>query len=1741
MKSKLLKSLLLLMALAINIQLQAQTQSPQKALSFDGVNDYVSGTTGISTSLTAFTIEAWVYHNTLSAVVQRYITINPEVVVLRYDGTIYGGTNALHFYLKKANGSLSGFLVENVLTTGTWMHIAGTYDGTTMKLYLNGNLIGSSSPAGGLYPPSGGYSFSSGGSEAFNGKMDEVSVWNYARAMSDIREDMYRTAPIANANLVNYWQFNNGSGATLTDLKGTATGTLNNMDNSNWVASTIPFAAGAVNTQIVNATGTKTFTGTGLVANFTAKSGTDTIVASRIDTLPNVSPTGVPTVFNSQYWAVKRFGSGTFTSNLTFTLSEDLTATDESLPANISLYARADNSDAGWTSLAIATSVNAANNTATFNGISGFSQFIVVRNCIPPAISSQSTASQTQPENCSFYPITVTATGTNITYQWYSNASASNSGGTSLGSGNGAQTYSYTPPGKAAGTLYYYCVVSGCGPSQTSAVSGAFISTAVAAPAGSGTLADPYRIASLDNLCWLQSPTNSSYWTSNFIQTADINAAPCKNWNGGAGFTPIGNEYTKFTGNYNGKGHIVDSIFIQRTSGFAGFFGWISNSTIDSLNLTNVSIIGLSFVAALAGIVQNSSIISHCSSSGSVTSSGSTMFKSVGGLVGKAEDGSPVIQYCYSSAEVNSYGASNGLNKGGLIGIMYDGTLTQCYARGLVSAGGGNVGGLVGASIHADQCYWDNQTSGQTSGGTQIGSGTWNLYGKSTLEMKTQSTFVGWDFTNNWYISANANNGYPCFYYALVLSTQAVSNVTNFTATANGTVERRGTFNITSYGVCYNTTGTPTTADNNINLGAAPYCGGAYTANLTGLHQGITYYVRTYAINELETVYGEQVSFTTTNVTQASTCLFNGDQYNYISIPNNSSLQLTNNYSIEVWLKPGVAVSTNRIIVSKGYNAGGYTLLSNGSGNQRGLIFDGMATADNILTQNQWCHVAAVNDNGTRHLYLNGVEMPLTGTPVSVTANTQPLYLSNYDNGGSSNCFRGYIEEVRLWNTAMTYSQIRENMHLPLTGSETGLVSYWQFDEGQPSTVYDKKGVNNGTWYASVINQYTTSTIPFGSGNSNTQAVSATGTTNFTNTGLNMNFTAKTGLDNIVVAKIDTFPNVNPTGLAAVFDRQYWAVHKYGSGTFTANLTFTIIEDLNAIDENNPSNIKLYTRSSMADDASWVLLASAASVNATTNQATFNGITGFSQFIIGKASPTASWTGNISTAWSGSSNWSDGVVPTASCDIIIPSGTTFSPSVNLTPASPAVCNDLTISAGAVLTIAAGKALTVNGALTNNAGTGGLIIESGGSMLHNSDNVNGTVKTYLTGEPFPADPDPCTMYHLVSVPLNPSHNSVSGLFAGGYLYGHVPADNSWLSLGTSTTNDLNEQNGFLVYFTANSTLSFAGPLNNGTFSPVVTYPGLPDNNNFALVPNPYPSKIDWNAADGWTKTNIGASIWIFNDGNYGVWDGTSGTHGATRYIAPGQAFFVQTTASSPALTMTNAVRTHETAIFFKNGNTVENQLRVLASGNETADELLIGFKPDCSDIYNPLEDALKIYGSSGVPQIYTSAGETPMTINNLAQPTGTKTVAMSFECEKAGEYSLSFSQIETFATGIQITLIDELTNQTINLSNQSVYTFIHNTENAANRFKLVFGGTIGINEPANLPGNLWIAGNTLYIAAPKLSGQTGLVEVYNISGQKLMSKTILLSELSTIELKCKGFVVARLTTGNEVLTVKGVLK
>ncbi|MCA1965225.1 MAG: hypothetical protein LDL23_01110, partial [Flavobacterium sp.] len=99
------------------------------------------------------------------------------------------------------------------------------------------------------------------------------------------------------------------------------------------------------------------------------------------------------------------------------------------------------------------------------------------------AITAQpSTTVQNLCQGSAATALSVTATGTALTYQWYSNTTATNSGGTPVGTNSA----SYTPVTTATGTLYYYCVVSAaCGASVTSNVSGAVNVTAIpSAPAG---------------------------------------------------------------------------------------------------------------------------------------------------------------------------------------------------------------------------------------------------------------------------------------------------------------------------------------------------------------------------------------------------------------------------------------------------------------------------------------------------------------------------------------------------------------------------------------------------------------------------------------------------------------------------------------------------------------------------------------------------------------------------------------------------------------------------------------------------------------------------------------------------------------------------------------------------------------------------------------------------------------------------------------------------------------------------------------------------------------------------------------------------------------------------------------------------------------------------------------------------------------------------------------------------------
>ena len=308
-------------------------------------------------------------------------------------------------------------------------------------------------------------------------------------------------------------------------------------------------------------------------------------------------------------------------------------------------------------------------------------------------------------------------------------------------------------------------------------------------PEGDGTDINPYLIASLNNLVWMQlNSTTFKY----YLQTNDIDASETVLWESGKGWEPF-----QFQGSYNGNNFMIYGLHINRPEeDYVGLFYSFHYGKIINLGLVNVNIIGKNNVGALSGNMWDSHF-SNCYSSGTVIGN-----NKVGGLIG-------IIVGSYSSVASNNYtnstvtgndyvggivgwcnmsikesfstGSITGNNYiGGLLGYA-QGNVTNCYSSsnivgnqvigGLVGAldetkilysysigevtGNSLVGGLLGSKVENNgtisYSYWNTETSGQdTSAGGM---------GFTTAEMLQQNSFTNWNFIDIW--SINENVSYP--------------------------------------------------------------------------------------------------------------------------------------------------------------------------------------------------------------------------------------------------------------------------------------------------------------------------------------------------------------------------------------------------------------------------------------------------------------------------------------------------------------------------------------------------------------------------------------------------------------------------------------------------------------------------------------------------------------------------------------------------------------------------------------------------------------------------------------------------------------------------------------------------------------------------------------------------------------------------------------------------------------------
>ena len=158
-------------------------------------------------------------------------------------------------------------------------------------------------------------------------------------------------------------------------------------------------------------------------------------------------------------------------------------------------------------------------------------------------------------------------------------------------------------------------------------------------------------------------------------------------------------------------------------------------------------------------------------------------------------------------------------------------------------------------------CYGTSQSPDISGNHTEDGSGTGD-FGHNITGLSSATTYYARAYATNrngtYYasniVSFTTTTGLP------TVTTDNVTNITTTSAKCDGNVTNNGGFNVTARGICWNTVGAPDLNDQHTTNGSG---NGAFTANLTDLEPNVTYYVRAYAINQIGTSYGEEISFTT--------------------------------------------------------------------------------------------------------------------------------------------------------------------------------------------------------------------------------------------------------------------------------------------------------------------------------------------------------------------------------------------------------------------------------------------------------------------------------------------------------------------------------------------------------------------------------------------------------------------------------------------------------------------------------------------------------------------------------------------------------------------------------------------------------------------------------------------------------------------------------------------------------------
>ncbi len=267
----------------------------------------------------------------------------------------------------------------------------------------------------------------------------------------------------------------------------------------------------------------------------------------------------------------------------------------------------------------------------------------------------------------------------------------------------------------------------------------------------------------------------------------------------------------------------------------------------------------------------------------------------------------------------------------------------------------------------------------------------------------------------------------------------------------------------------------------------------------------------------------------------------NYTDYDYLSVPDNNSLDFTDHFTYEAWVNFEQLTELSagfgwRCLMAKSRYTDSYALMYYPGNNTLRFYHAGFAGNNtdyvwSTLTAGSWHHVAVKLDgtNNKASILIDGVVVASStdgGTGVLVP-NTEPLLIGAGDNRSNDPYpFDGAMDEIRFWNIARTDSEISNYKDIKLQGNESGLVLYYDFSEGTIdgdntglSVVPDQSSSGNDATFNNFALSGSVSNYVNGSGNGVQEGISQTITFNalsnvtFGDAGFSLSATASSGLD----------------------------------------------------------------------------------------------------------------------------------------------------------------------------------------------------------------------------------------------------------------------------------------------------------------------------------------------------------------------------------------------------------------------------------------------------------------------------------------------------------------------------------------------------------------------------------------------------------------------------------------------------